>query len=382
MSGTVLIAHQIPKKSNQQATIEMHSVPEVDVMDLLRSSFLFLAAFLTVGVTAEAQFKEIGPPPMAPTVARQRIRLLLEKTDPDNRRQTITTISGLLVWYRDVFDEEIIAAWQKDSRVNLPEVIKLLADSRVASAIVGFSWRQQRAATFSLSYAPMLGDLMARYPDSARPFLDDLQKAPPLSQSEAEGVCRILLDLPDTESWKRSARQILPAYRQAAGRLLDQDARGDDQEKAYRAQVWMGELGLNTSRSTPSGFSGRYLAPADDQTTTLRPPRRAHVDASYPVVEPDPPRAPVPASPAPFLAPSAPYAGPKSGMLECRGRVIPQNGEYVFSGLPAGKLQLDYDTKTWDSRLLPGTGNSQRLVLTNKRSGTQKRCSVRWSLVP
>jgi len=368
-------------------------------MDLLRSSVLLLA-FLTACITADAQFKEVGPPPMSPTVARQRIRTLLEKAGPENRRQTVTTISGLLVWYRDLFDEELIAAWQKDGRANLPEVIKPLADSRVASAIVEFSWRQQRAATFRLTYAPMLGDLMARYPDSARPFLDDLQKAPPLSQSEAETVCRILLDMPDTDVWKRSARQILPEYRQAAESLLDQDARGDDQEKAYRAQVWLGELGSATRRSTSLRSSGEYRAPVGDQTTTLSPSRRAHVDGSSvdgpnAVAEPDSPRSPVPppasssgeTSSAPIRAAtlqasSSPYAGPKSGMLACSGRVIPQNGEYVFTDLPPGKLQLDYDTRTWDSRLLPGTGNSQRLVLTNKRPGTQKRCSVRWSIVP
>jgi hypothetical protein len=350
-------------------------------MDFLRNSFS-LVAFLVAGAAADAQFKEVGPPPMQAAAARQRIRTLLEKADAENRRQTVSTISGLLVWYRDIFDEELIAAWEKNGRENLPEVIKTLADARVAAGIVEFSWRQQRVATFNLTYASMLGDLMARYPASAKPFLDDIQKAPALSESEAEAVCRILLDMPDTEVWKRSARQTLSEYRQAAERLLEQDARGDDQEKAYRAQVWLEELGSNKRRSTPLRTSGEYRAPVGDQMTN--PSRRVHVDGSQGSFGE---ASPAPASPAPSqtarieTAP-LPWAGPKSGTLECAGRVIPQNGEYVFTDLPPGRLQLDYDNKTWDSRLLPGPGNSQRLVLVNKRPGTQKHCSVRWNIVP
>jgi hypothetical protein len=362
------------------------------------SYFAVLFVAFLAGVSLNAQFKEIGPPPMPPAAARQKLRSLLENASPSNQRQTVTTISGLLIWYRDLFDEELIAAWQRDSRANLPELIKPLADSHVAATIVEFSWRRQRAATFTLTYAPMFVDLMARYPDSAKPFLDDLQNPPPLSQSEAEGVCRVLLDMPDTELWKRTVRRVFPAYRQAAESVLDQDARGDDQERAWRAQVWQGELGSNNRSSAPSRSPGEYRRPVGDQTTALTPPRRVHVDGARPNVEPDSPRAPDPPpasppvetsfdrirpAPAPAPAPSAPYTGPRSGMLECSGRVdIPQNGEYVFTDLPPGKLQLDYDTKSWDSRLLPGTGNSQRLVLINKRPGTQKRCSVRWSLVP
>ena len=137
-------------------------------------------------------------------------------------------------------------------------MIKPLADLRLASSVVEFSWRRQRQATFNLTYAPMFGDLMARYPDSARPFLNDLlgTPAPDLSQPEAEAVCRILIDMPDTETWKNSARD-----------------------------------------------------------------------------------------------------------------------------LPPGKLQFDYDTKTWDARLLPGEGRTQRLILINKSRGPQKHCVVHWSIV-
>jgi hypothetical protein len=368
---------------------------------------------------AHAQFKKVGPPPFSPAAAHQRIRTLLEKVDPDNRRQTVATISGWLVWYRDIFDEELIAAWQRDTRANLTQVIKPLVDARIASGIIDFSWRQQRAATFNLTYAPMLGDVMSRYPDSARPFLDDLlgrtgQQTPQLSQSEAEAVCRILIDMPDTSVWKKSAQLILPLYRRTAESLLDQDARGDDQEKAYRAQVWLGELrpevaGITAQRGdsrrpAPSrSSSGAYRAPVGDETSSLTTPRRIHVDqsgdGSHAIVESDALQAPIPVAPAPVplarpepLVPtpaetipsaSLPYSGPRSGTLECRtGVEIPQNGEYVFTDLPPGRLQLDYDAKVWDSRLSPGAGNSQRLILTNKRPGMQKRCVVRWTIVP
>ena len=131
-------------------------------------------AFIAASMAAIAQFKQVGPPPIPAPAARQKIRTLLENVNPDNRPQTVATISGLLAWYRDLVDEEIIAAWQNDERANLPEVIESLADSHLASSIVENSWRKQREATFIPVYAPMFGQLMLRYPESARPFLDDL----------------------------------------------------------------------------------------------------------------------------------------------------------------------------------------------------------------
>ena len=67
--------------------------------------------FFTVTSAANAQFKVIGPAPFPEPVARQKIRTLLENVDPGNRQQTVDTITGWLVWYRDLFDEELIAAF-------------------------------------------------------------------------------------------------------------------------------------------------------------------------------------------------------------------------------------------------------------------------------
>jgi TonB family protein len=210
---------------------------------------LLSCAFFAAGMTASAQFQIVGPAPISATVARQRIRTLLEKVDPDNRQQTIKDIFGLVNWYRDLLDEELIAAWQKDGRANLTEVMEPLADARVAAGVIEFSWRQQPQATFIPAYAPMLGRLMARYPDSAKPFFDDLLgstatggKALVLPQPEVEAVCRILLDMPDIRDFKKSALQILPHYRQTAGNLLDKDLQGDDRERRDRAPRWLADL--------------------------------------------------------------------------------------------------------------------------------------------
>jgi hypothetical protein len=350
-------------------------------------------AFLAVSVAANGQFREVGPPPMAPDAARQRLRTLLQQIDANSQKQTISTISGLLVWYRDIFDEELIAAWQKDARANVQPVIHDLADARIATGIVEFSWRQARAATFTLSFAPMFAELMGRYPASARPMLDDLHgQAMDLSTSEAEAVCRILLDLPDTEVWQQEARQIFPKYPRAAERVLRQDSQDSDREKAYRADVWLSYLGV-------AGAASRPQRPSAPTTPSVTGPRRLRVDGArigppeddvaQASAEPEqttfvpraePPAVParsLPALDAPVARPIAQYNGPSSGTLECRPVEIPQNGEYVFSDLPPGKLQLDYDTKIWDARLAPA-GSGQKLILTNKRPGTQKRCNVRW----
>src|ERR1700678_4520410 len=100
--------------------------------------FLFCLPF------AAAQFQIIWPAPMPASAARQQIRTLLEKIDPDNGQRTIKTLSGLTPWYRDILDSELIAAWRKDDRTNLAQVIEPLADPRVAAGIIEFSWRQQR----------------------------------------------------------------------------------------------------------------------------------------------------------------------------------------------------------------------------------------------
>jgi hypothetical protein len=335
-------------------------------------------------VTADAQFKVVGPPPYSPTVARQKIRTLLEGVDPANRQQTVATLNGLLSWYRDIIDEELIAGWQKDSRANLAELMQPLADSRVASAVVEFSWHQGRSQAFAIAYAPTFVNLMMRFPESAKPFLDDLlpaagQHAPQLSQPEAETVCRILLDMPDLGAWKKNALEILPHYRQVAENLLAQDLHGSDQEKSYAAERWLADL-----RSDAAG------APAAQQSSRRSPGRsRPAVNESTPTGDqtasivrprPSPPVAAVASPPASSAA--APYSGPKSGTLECGGGAIPQNAEYVFRNVPLVKMKLDYDTKNWDARLAPGDGQTQKLIVKNKSSGPQKHCVVRWTVIP
>jgi hypothetical protein len=336
-------------------------------------TFLWSFVFFAASMTAHAQFKEVGPPPFTEIVARQKIRTLLENVDPSNHRQTVETITGWLVWYRDLFDEELIAAWQKDTRANLTKVMGELADPRVAAAVVEFSWRQRQQGALIPAYAPMLGDLMERFAESAKPFRDDLlgAGAPLLSQLEAETVCRILIDMPDLRTWRKDALQILPHYRRVAESLLAQDEHGSDHEKSYRAQVWlrdlksdMPDLGSQQSKPPPPVANGR--------------------DASFDAAQP-----PAPASSAPKRAPLSaasassappPYDGPMSGTLECSGGPIPQGAETVFN-LPPVKVQLDYDMKTWDARLAPGNGQTQRLILRNKGTGPQKRCVVHWSVV-
>ncbi len=329
-------------------------------------------------MTAEAQFKVVGPPPFPDAVARQKIRTLLENVNASNRQQTLDTISGLLAWYRDILDEELIAAWQGNGRATLTEVIAPLASARVASSVVEFSWRQGRQATLNPTYAPLLEDLMFRYPDSAKPLLDDLLgAAPELTQAEAQAVCRILLDMPDTLTWRRDALQILPHYRGIAETLLNQDLHGGDEEKSYRAQLWLKSLNGGVPGASSQPQSGRA------RRAPLSPP--APADGSDPVQTPvaiASARAPQPTLRAP--APLAPpvYDGAKSGTLACTGGPIPQNAEYVFRNVPLLKMQLDYDTKIWDARLAPGEGQTQRLILKNKSSGPQKRCVVHWNALP
>lgn len=358
---------------------------------------LCACAFFSVIITAEAQFKETPPAPYASAVARQKIRTLIRDVAPGNGQQTADTLTGLLIWYRDIVDDELIAAWKGDARAFLPALITPLADARVASAIVDFSWRQQRPATFSLTYAPMLGDLMARYEGSADPFLNDLLgpaakggKMPELSQPEADAVCRILLDMPDTGDWKKIALKILPHYRMTARNLLMQDLRANNQEKIYRAQFWLADLKLNAPsdqqeprrKLMPSPPPVTSRAPTGNQTTSDALSQRPHIveQPSSSLQSSDSGDAPV----YPFSAARLPqpYSGPRSGTLKCSGGPVPPDAEYVFSGLPLGNLQLDLEGKPWEARLAPGNGQTQDLILKNKGSSPQKRCTVHWTIVP
>jgi hypothetical protein len=357
-------------------------------------AFLPCFAFLAASNIAHAQFKVTGPAPYSNAVAREKIKTLLASVDSNNSKPTADTLTGLLAWYRDIIDDELIAAWQGDRRANLPEVIKPLADARVAAATVDFSWRQQRPVAFLSAYAPMFEDLMIRFPDSAKPVLGDLQQPLELSASEQQTVCRILIDMPDVGSWQKTAQQILPRYRQTAERLLAQDLQSGDEKKRDRAQYWMFDLRSSMRDSsasatiTSTSSSGRRRMPTDDPPTLIglgSQPMAANNPAptSAPTARPanPPPSAPANATAlAPGVPPAAPvHTAPTSGTLECTGSPIPQNAEYVFRNLPPGKIQLDYDTKIWDARLAPGEGPTQRLILKNKASGAQKRCVVHWT---
>jgi hypothetical protein len=365
----------------------------------------FACAFFAICMTASAQFKETPPAPYTTEVARQKIRTLIGNTDPDSRKQTVATLSGLLVWYRDRVDDELIAAWKGDARANVPALMGPLADAHVASSIVEFSWREQRAAAFSPAYVPMLIDLMSRYPASADPVIRDLLgpsgggQIPSLSQQEADAVCRILLDMPDTGNWKKLALQILPHYRLTVQNLLAQDIRGNNQEKATRAQYWMSDLKLyppvvagdqpKPPRGKPSPppqttstmISGRPhiveqpsgSSPSSTQQLTSSSPQASSLQTGSSAYVPQP------FTPAPY---NLPYSGPKSGTLKCNGGPIPPNAEYVFHDMPPGNIQVDVDGKPFDARLAPGPGQTQDLILTNKGSSAQKKCIVRWSLMP
>jgi hypothetical protein len=239
----------------------------------------------------------------------------------------------------------------------------------VASQIVEYSWRRQRAATFTLTYAPTLGDLMARYPESARPFLADLLDAhptPALSPSEAEAVCRILIDMTDTGDWRANALQILPHYRQTAKSLLTQDMNGPDQEKMYRAHTWLHDLKWDDA----GGANSRQISQNRPMPESLPHP-------TPPTFAPNPQRPHVVSPPA--VAPVS-YDGARTGTLESSGGPIPQNGEFVFRDLPPVKIQLEYDTKHWEARL-EQTGEGQRLVVRNKGNGPQKHCVVHWMAI-
>jgi hypothetical protein len=328
---------------------------------------------LTAGIAASAQFKEIREAPFPAAEAPRKIATLLEKTDPDNRTQTVSTLLGWSDWYRDILDQELIARWQGDQRANLTLVMRELANSHVASQVIEYSWHRQRASTFTLTYAPTLGDLMARYPESARPFLADLlggQPAPALSPSEAEAVCRILIDMTDTGDWRANALQVLPRYRQAARSLLTQDMNGPDQEKMYRAHTWLHDLKWDDAGGANSPQMSRSR-PMPERTPQPVPP------PVPPTFVPNSQRPHVVSQPAAVLTS---YDGARTGTLESAGGPIPQNGEYVFRDLPPVKLQLEYDTKHWEGRL-EQTGEGQRLVVRNKGNGPQKRCVVHWTAI-
>jgi hypothetical protein len=374
-----------------------------------------LAVLSLLSITAAAQFKEVGPPPFTPAVAHDRIRVLLEKVDVSNRQQTIKTLTGWLVWYRDILDQELIAAWRRGPRTSLTEVISSLADTRVASSLVEFSWLNRRPATFNPEFARMFSDLMARFPESAKLFRDDLLGSgpmPELSEPEAEIVCRIFLEMPEIGTWKDDARRVFRYYRHAAEVVLTEDVSGPNQDRSYEAQAWLAELRGEGHHSPAQPAKRRSAVVASDPPAVASdspPPQRrrrmavsessgdpgptvdgqsvmaAGSNVDTPLPSSPPPTPPPPAAhpnPEPPPAPQPAYTGPLSGTLISAGGPIPQHAEYVFRNLPPGKIQLDYDTKIWDAHVAPGLVNTQRVIVKNKSSGPQKRCIVKWTLIP
>jgi hypothetical protein len=364
---------------------------------LLRASARAIALYLLYNSAARAQFKEIGPAPFSPAIAHQRIRILLDQVDFSNRQQTLDTLNGWTPWFRNILDEELIAAWKRDTRQRLTLVLEPLATESVADGVVEFSWRQRTDATLNPQYVPLLEHLMTRYPPSGDVFLSDLlAPAPPeLSPVQVETVCRILLDMPDLGTWHQSALRILPRYRAATDRLLAQDKQNGDSEKSYRAQVWQAELrggtpGFNSQTSLPHrGASAAPPAPSDNNNGPLlfpppsAPSRAVAASTTQPppaVVSNLPPPDPRRSAPLPTAPPA--YQGARSGTLECTGASVPQNAEYVFRNLPPVPIELDYDRKVWDARLVPAENQTQKLILKNNSSGPQKKCVVHWSAIP
>jgi TonB family protein len=220
-----------------------------------------VALSLVSGMHALAQFKEIGPAPVSASVARKQIKTLLSQAGPDNRQQTVTKLSGLLVWYRDLVDEELIAAWKAGPGATLADVVDALADPRLATAIVQFSWSERREATFIPAYESMLLHLMSRYPDSAQPFFRDLVADTPLTEPETETVCRILMDLPDIRGQRSLALRILLRHRAAAEAVLTSDENGSDQAKRQAAQSWKLDLNRAAAMTAPKP-AGAYTGGA------------------------------------------------------------------------------------------------------------------------
>ena len=347
---------------------------------LLKSScfaFRTMAGLFAMSVVALAQFREIGPAPFPPAEAHQKIRLLLDQVDAENRPQTVKMLLGWVDWYRDVLDEEVIATWKGDRRANLAFVIDDLQDARIASEIAG-AWRQPG---LDRTTAPILAKLMTRYSDSTGPFFGDMLQLPNLSGPEAEVVCRILLDLP--ERWRSNALRILPHYRNVAQNLLAQDLHDRDEEKVGKAEFWLRDLQWNVPDSGDDAPRRRpAVAPMTRSDPSYPPPTQGRPT----LARPDPGNAPPLQSPMPLSSRPVPmatqpraYAGAQSGTLTCSG-AVPQNAEYVFRNLPPGDLKLDYDTKNWNARLLAADGGTQRLILTNISSGPQKKCVVQWSV--
>ena len=202
---------------------------------------------------------------------------------------------------------------------------------------------------------------------------------PQLTQPEADAVCRILLDLPDTGNWRKIALQTFPHLRPTVQNLLVQDLHGSDQEKVYRAQSWLTDLRWNVPGITSEQQRPRRALPPPAPVAPLTgglvasngSPQRPHIVDQ-----------PAPSFSYPGNGVASMYSGPASGTLKCGGGPILPDGEYTFPGLPPGNIQVDVGGKPWDARLVPGKGQTQDLILRNKGTGPQKGCTVRWHSIP
>jgi hypothetical protein len=146
---------------------------------------------------------------------------------------------------------------------------------------------------------------------------------------------------------------------------------------------------LEATAPPPTASAASLLAPAALPQPPTAPaqvaPEPSAATIRAPLTSPVPPgpRTEPPAQnsqPAPPSEP-APYRGPLNGTLTYSGPPIVENGEVVFRNLPPLRLALTYDQDVWEARLSPAEGTTQRLILRNKKPGTQKKCVVTWRVI-
>jgi hypothetical protein len=164
----------------------------------------------------------------------------------------------------------------------------------------------------------------------------------------------------------------------ATGRHMDLTL--DGEPGAIELEPVRGNAALLTPRRTDSilvivGSQGK-LTVSDSQG---KPVSLSELRASQEVTTSEAHAAQEPINAA-HASPPVGYTGPMSGTLECDGSPVPQNGEYVFSNLPAAKLNLAYDQSTWEVHTVQ-SGQTQRLIIRNKKPGTQKKCAIHWKVL-
>ena len=153
-----------------------------------------------------------------------------------------------------------------------------------------------------------------------------------------------------------------------------------------RAEFWLRDLkwdipGSTSAVQVPPRRSRRTtletaggLSPAAGADTSPPRPHLARPDRD------DFPSAQQPPEPRGAAVPQMIYNGPRSGTLTCTS-MVPQNAEFVFRNLPPVEMKLEYDARIWSAQLLPGEGETQRLILRNISSGPQKKCAVHWNAI-